>query len=507
MNMKKYTADTMQQALKLIREELGPDAVILSSRKTDQGVEISCAVDYSEDKAREELPEVSRNRASSGDVAREAVARQDQLERELAAVKQKMEQLVSSSDQDPFSQKADKRPELRRSESRSEKLPETTRNSRFADLDPQDAPVSQRPRQEPGSIRREPSLDSEMPISVKRPADQETQSVIAEMRNEIMELRNLLQTQKQDKTSDQNFSEQVATKASFADHLSMSMAPDTYQTMKSPENLAGDSPQLPQDLKERFVQMGLMPEVQALVQAGLKPNQEKTAIWRTLMSNLSHHISTEEDELIDQEGAIALVGPTGVGKTTTIAKLAARFVIKHGADQLALVTTDRFRIAASQQLQSIGRLLNVPVFVVNDKKSLDDMLDRLSTKQLVLVDTAGLNPFDNNWEVQKKDLQTERHLVKKYVVLSAVTQLQVMKSNYHYYKMLGIDGCIMTKLDEACSLGEVISMAIMNQLPVAYYSDGQQIPQDLHHAKAHALVVKAVSMVQKSAGNHVQQSA
>ncbi len=448
MNMKRFTAGNMQQALKLVREELGPEAVILSSKKTSVGTEVVCALDYDEAQARETLPEPVQASASSAEIARKSVAKREQIEQEMAQIRAQVANLEGRQLPGGALQEAITEGERRHQ----------TRQSAASVNDAGAVPPM--------------------------PMQNATNQVIDDMQSQIRELRTMLQRQ----------SEEIHQQKGFAAILQ-----GVGKTSEVTGNIQGSPAgiKLPGGIRSKLERMGILPELLAELAGQLDYRLEEQALWRSIIAMLAQGIATVQDELIDTRGAVALVGPTGVGKTTTIAKLAVRFVQKYGAQSLALVTTDRFRVAASQQLQSFGRLLNVPVFVVGENQTLDDVLDRLSDKRLVLIDTAGLNPQDNNWQQQRQDLKVERHKLSNYLVLSAVTQSQVLKSNYHHFNAFKLNGCILTKLDEAYSLGEVLSVVVMNRLAVAYWSDGQQIPDDLHHAKAHGLVVRAVSLEQK----------
>lgn len=203
---------------------------------------------------------------------------------------------------------------------------------------------------------------------------------------------------------------------------------------------------------------------------------------------LATGVRTAREEWLDEGGAYALVGPTGSGKTTTIGKLAARYVLRHGADSLALVTTDRYRVAAHEQLFVFGRILNVPVRVVDESHSLDSILDELSDRHMVLIDTAGLTSSDKGYEEQLSELAQSHHNIRTHLVVSATSQPRIMKSVWHCYKMANLAGCVMTKIDEALTLGESLGFVMETGLPVAYYTDGQKIPEDLHHAEAVPLV-------------------
>src|SRR5690554_2275556 len=147
-------------------------------------------------------------------------------------------------------------------------------------------------------------------------------------------------------------------------------------------------------LLRRLVHLGLPAD---LCRSLLSKVEEVTDIrqaWRLLLAHLAQSIPMMRSEPIDQGGVIALVGPTGAGKTTTLGKLAARYVLKHGSEHVALVTMDTFRIGAHEQLRTLGRILNVPVRVVDEQHSLQDVLDEFANKRLVLVDTAGLQAQD-----------------------------------------------------------------------------------------------------------------
>jgi flagellar biosynthesis protein FlhF len=192
-----------------------------------------------------------------------------------------------------------------------------------------------------------------------------------------------------------------------------------------------------------------------------------------------------------------MVGPAGMGKTTTLAKLAARYVLKYGAQNLALVSMDSFRIGAQEQLKTLGRILNVPVTYVDPGQSLAAALEPLLRKRVVLIDTAGLQASDPALRMQLETLAGRGIAAKNYLVLATTSQKQVLTAAYHSYKRCGLSGCILTKLDETASLGDVLSLAISHELPVAYLTDGPRIPDDLHLPRGHQLVTRAVNVQQQ----------
>lgn len=251
-----------------------------------------------------------------------------------------------------------------------------------------------------------------------------------------------------------------------------------------------------QRLAERLQEYGLSPELAA--ELGRRHGGGRLdAGWKEALRELARNVDAPAREVVDTGGMLALVGPTGSGKTTTIGKMAARHVLRYGADSIALVTTDRYRVAAHEHLFVFGRILNVPVRVVDETHSLDQILDELSDRQLVLIDTAGLAPSDRGYQEQLEELANSRHPVRSHLVVAATSQPRIMKSTWHCYKMARPAGCVLTKLDEALTLGEVLGFAMETRLPVIYYTDGQKIPEDIHHARPGPLVKLGVERLRE----------
>ncbi|MFP6848659.1 MAG: flagellar biosynthesis protein FlhF [Pseudomonas sp.] len=248
------------------------------------------------------------------------------------------------------------------------------------------------------------------------------------------------------------------------------------------------------NLWRRLQRMGLPAELSKVLLERVATVSEPRQAWRMLLAHLAHAISTPKQEPMDQGGVIALVGPAGMGKTTTLAKLAARYVLKYGAQHIALVSLDSYRIGAQEQLKTLGRILNVPVTLVDPGQSLVQALSPLARKRVVLIDTAGLPANDPALHMQLEALASRGVNAKNYLVMAATSQGQVLKAAYHSYKRCGLAGCIVTKADEATSLGEVLGLAIGQRLPVAYLADGPRIPDDLHVPRSHQLVSRAVGL-------------
>jgi flagellar biosynthesis protein FlhF len=187
-------------------------------------------------------------------------------------------------------------------------------------------------------------------------------------------------------------------------------------------------------------------------------------------------------DMAEDGGVFAIVGPTGVGKTTSIAKIAARFVLRHGADELGLVSTDSYRIGARQQLSNFARILRVPMHVAEDAADLRRVLDGFAKKKLVLIDTAGMSQRDVRLANQFTTLKVEGHYVRTVLALSAGADRACLAEAVKVFAAASPEALIVTKLDEAATLGGILSLAIVGRLPVAYLSDGQRVPEDLHRA-------------------------
>lgn len=197
------------------------------------------------------------------------------------------------------------------------------------------------------------------------------------------------------------------------------------------------------------------------------------------------------NDIVSRGGVYALVGPTGVGKTTTVAKLAASCTLQHGAHQLALVTTDSYRIGAVDQLRIYGKILGVPVFAVKDEQDLAVTLAELRGRKLVLIDTVGMSQRDKRVAEQVALLTGHGKGVQRLLLLSAVAQGDALEDTVQRYRGEGLAGCVLTKVDEALSLGGAVDVIVRSKLPLHYVTNGQRVPEDLHLASALYLVERA----------------
>ncbi len=250
-------------------------------------------------------------------------------------------------------------------------------------------------------------------------------------------------------------------------------------------------------LLQRLMSLGLSPKLSKDIAAQVNEEQDFEHNWRLALGELAHRIPVSDNEILEKGGVVALVGATGVGKTTTIAKLAARYTLKHGPHRVALITTDNYRVAAHEQLRSYARIMGVPMRVAGDADSLREALDSLQDKELILIDTAGMSQRDMLLNKQFAMLQAEGlPKIKTYLTLATNCQRGVLTETGDKFKEMNLAGCILTKVDETTSMGGAITVAVENDLPISYFCDGQQVPEDIHLARAHGIVSRSVAVMQ-----------
>jgi flagellar biosynthesis protein FlhF len=212
--------------------------------------------------------------------------------------------------------------------------------------------------------------------------------------------------------------------------------------------------------------------------------------WAAQILECNLRTASAGDALEDRGGVFALVGPTGVGKTTTTAKIAAAFAARHGAANLGLITLDAYRVGAHEQLRAYGRILGVPVHTAHDRASLEDLLELLAAKKMILIDTAGMAQRDTRTR-ELLDMLAHRS-VQRVLVVNAAAQGETIEDVLVAYRAASCAGMILSKLDEAVKLGPALDAAIRHKLTVVGVANGQRVPEDWHRLSGHALVQRAL---------------
>lgn len=249
---------------------------------------------------------------------------------------------------------------------------------------------------------------------------------------------------------------------------------------------------LRREIWRRMVDCGFTPELARSVATHLPashaPEEGERWLAEVLVRNLA--CVDAQANIVEQGGRYAIVGPTGVGKTTTAAKIAAHCVVKYGAGSLGLISTDQQRIGAVDQLRTFGRMLGVEVYVARGGSELEVLLGSMADRRLVLIDTAG---------VSQRDAQIGEHLrvldaegVQRLLVVPGGSHAEQAEDIVRAYSAGGLAGMIVSKLDEAVRLGGVLDAAIRHRVPLHYMTNGQRVPEDIHAANARLLVHRAL---------------
>lgn len=282
-----------------------------------------------------------------------------------------------------------------------------------------------------------------------------------------------------------NLSNELKTMKSMLQNQMSSLAWSQSET-KDPKKVA---------LLKKLIQLGIGWDLAE----NLVENVEKKSIqaWTEILKKLENKVPVSNIDVVDAGGVIALVGPTGVGKTTTIAKMASRFVMRNSASQLALISTDCYKIGAQAQLNTFADLLGVPVHVAATEGELYTLLSSLAKKKLILIDTAGLSQRDSLINQQPTKTRMGVDSIHNYLVMSAATQLSVMNDVVDSFGKVGLKGCILTKLDEATQLGNAVTILIEKSLPLVYTTSGQKVPEDLDAINARELIDSAMVLGQQ----------
>jgi flagellar biosynthesis protein FlhF len=251
-------------------------------------------------------------------------------------------------------------------------------------------------------------------------------------------------------------------------------------------------------LIRRLRELGLGAALAQKIACEIPEQPDSERAWRQALALLAHYLPVTNDDILSHGGVVALVGPTGVGKTTSVAKLAARYLLRHGPKSVALITADDQRIGAHEQLKIYGQILDIPVRVARDHASLQAALSELRAHRLILIDTAGMSQRDVRLAEQLSMVRSGSPAVKLFLVLAANAQIAALEETVAAFGATALQGAIITKADETSSLGGVLSVLSSHGLPVAYVSEGQRVPEDLIPARSHSLVSRCVAVMQQT---------
>ncbi len=243
-------------------------------------------------------------------------------------------------------------------------------------------------------------------------------------------------------------------------------------------------------LTQRLLDCGFSPALIRKLAAGLTDDAGDETAWATQILERNLRASDSDLAIEDQGGVFALIGATGVGKTTTTAKLAAAFAARHGASNLGLITLDAYRVGAHEQLRAYGRILGVPVHTAHDRASLEDLLELLAAKKMVLIDTAGMAQRDSRTR-ELLEMLSHRS-IQRLLVVNAASQGETIEDVLVAYKADGCAGIVLSKIDEAVKLGPALDAAIRHKLKIVGVANGQRVPEDWHRLSASALVQRAM---------------
>ncbi|WP_338167329.1 flagellar biosynthesis protein FlhF [Stenotrophomonas sepilia] len=519
MKIKRFVAADMRSAMNLVRKEHGPDAVILSNRRIEEGIEIVAATNYDESAVQRALEASRRDvapppapkprtaadaviaavtRRRSSTPAPEPVAATTSAVAALAraAVGATGRTLDSADEIVPTRGSTGFAATLARAAVNEPALPDQI-FAPFAEAIVAPAPASATPANRarfqidpPHEAHHESAAPAVQPPPLPTAALAETQPEVAASEPALADATvetaptptlapaPVLTVVAQDDAEIRQLRQEVA---------GMRQVIEREMNRFTDERLRGCPVRATAlDLMDEYgFDAGLARDVAMQI-----PLETEAHRGRGLMLGLiSRKLPIAPVDPLEEGGVIALVGPTGAGKTTTIAKLASRFAERHAPRDVALVTTDTTRIGAREQLYGYGRQLGIAVHEANSGTDLDQLLERLKDYKLVLIDTAGLGPRDRALAAQLQWLRAARQ-VRTLLVLPANTSFGDMDEVVRRFGAANLQGLVLSKLDETGRFGNALSVAVDHALPITWVTDGQDVPDDLHRASAANLVLR-----------------
>ena len=459
MNVRRFTARTSRDALVLVRQALGEDAVVLSTKPSVDGVEVLAMAP----EGMKQIEKMASKPAAAATVtAKSSLGRTEPVGDAHSEIEVDVAQLSMStlSFQDYVRDRM-----LRRRQ--ASMTPESQPSARAAPSMPapeRSSVLEQRMSAPAAPLLREPIIGApaiHVPALADMPQVAAAQHANArldqeDMMNELRSMKGLIEERFGALAFMEKLNRQPAQARLTQKLLDCGFSPALIRKI-------GDS--LPMDVSE-------------------ESNWAAGVLERNLMT------AEAEAPLEDQGGVYALVGATGVGKTTTTAKIAAAFAAKYGANNLGLITLDAYRIGAHEQLRAYGRILGVPVHTAHDRASLEDLLELLAGKKMVLIDTAGMAQRDARTR-ELLDMLSHRS-IKKLLVINAASQGETIEDVMISYHATLCAGVVLSKMDEAVKLGPALDALIRMKLKVIGVANGQRVPEDWHRLSANALVHRAM---------------
>ena len=488
MNVKRFTARTSREALRQVREALGQDAVVLSTKPAGAGVEVLAM-------APEGMRQVEQLAGASpltDPLRKEPALDQTSVEQDVARL-----QMSTLSFQDYV-------------RTRMLKRRKAAMESDAATLSAILTPTLSRARERGEHVDVQVADDTEFPnersatpAEIYAAASRASGDLPLPLAGEGRSEGRILEQRMADGASSTRASvtppvaaEPIHYSPSLGDHADVlaelrsmkGLIEERFGALAFMEKLQRRPAEA--RLTQKLLDCGFSPALIRKIAEGLSTGTGDETAWATqvLERNLRAH---DGDGAIEEQGGVfALIGATGVGKTTTTAKIAAAFAARHGAANLGLVTLDAYRVGAHEQLRAYGRILGVPVHTAHDRASLEDLLELLGAKKMVLIDTAGMAQRDTRTRELLEMLSHPR--VQRLLVVSAASQGETIEDVIVAYRAATCAGIVLSKIDEAVKLGPALDAAIRHKLRIAGVANGQRVPEDWHRLSASALVQRAM---------------
>jgi flagellar biosynthesis protein FlhF len=532
MKIIRHTARDMRQALRAVREQLGEDAVILSSRRTGEGVEVTAAVDFDattlEAGGFTDAPTAAPPSAiiDATPIATPAAPRAAASPaRQTAALSAPRALAAPGSGRPPAAPSAN-RPAAAPNTSRTPAalnptvLALTTPRARRTNPLPEAAATFQEVTAAAVAPAPQPALSYDA-LAAMQPAPSYNEGYDADWISEaareavlahaaptaepafddpVEEIREATLTPLASNEVKATFAQfqapasptTAATEAMGNELKTLRRMLETQLAHLAWNDLTRRAPVHTEILRE-LTEIGITQDLAEHLVRQLPEDTELTFARRFTIAGLSQYLKVTGDHWLDDGGRVAFAGATGVGKTTTLAKIAVRWVLRHGPRDIALVAADSVRIGAQDQLQSLAQMLGVPVYTPEKFEHLPSLLSRLN-ERLILIDTPGSSVRDAQLASRLAVLSNSASKLETALVLAASTQAGSIEEAVKHFAPANPSCCVLTKIDEAASLGGVLSVLIRARLPVSYMSEGQRVPEDLRPARALELVSAAVRL-------------